>query len=175
MKNSFDENVMEHSWEVATITHALAVIRNTKFGGSIDVNAVTVMALYHDASEVITADMPTPIKNYSEEIRRAYKDIEHHAGKALLKTLPKELLPAFETLISTENQQKEYSEIIKAADSLSAYIKCRLERAAGNHEFETAEKKIERILVKMDLPEVEYFMEVFLGSYGKNLDQLLHE
>lgn len=173
MRNSYDENVMEHSWEVATITHALAVIRNTHFNGNLDVNACTVAALYHDVAEVITADMPSPVKYYSDTIRDAYKTIEQQAGKELLNTLPESLRSTYSPLLDAEGQDDEIHKLIKAADSLSAYIKCRLERVSGNHEFETAEKKLERALIKMAMPEVEYFMDNFVGSYGRNLDQIL--
>jgi len=173
MRNSFNENVMEHSWEVATITHALALIKNKKFGGVVDVNAVTVMALYHDVSEVITADMPTPVKYYSEMIETAYKTIERQAVVELLDTLPSDLKNEYEPILIEGNRDEEFVRIIKAADSLSAYIKCQLESVAGNTEFSTAEKKIKCALMKMDMPEVEYFMDEFIPCYGRNLDTLL--
>ncbi len=173
MRNTFDENVMEHSWEVATITHALALIKNRKFGGSVDVNAVTVRALYHDVSEVITADMPSSIKYHSKTIKKAYKAIEKQAVVELLDTLPDMLRADYAELIEDNEANFDNNQLIKGADSLSAYIKCRIERISGNYEFETAEKNLERELNEMNLPEVNYFMDEFVINYGRNLDQLL--
>ena len=173
MRNSFDENVMEHSWEVATIAHTLAVIRNRLYGGNVDANAIAVLALYHDVSEVMTSDMPTPVKYYSKTIRDAYKAIEDQASTELLEIIPSEIKDDFKDLLSHESSDAEQLAIVKAADTLSAYIKCRLEVTSGNKEFQTSEKKLERALIKMGLPEVEYFMDVFVPGYGQDLDHLL--
>ena len=173
MRNSFDENVMEHSWEVATIAHTLAVIKNKLFDGDVDANAITVLALYHDVSEVMTSDMPTPVKYYSPTIRDAYKAIEKQASIELLEILPEELKSEFSHLLINSDVPEEHLAIVKAADTLSAYIKCRLELSSGNKEFQTSEKKLERALIKMGMLEVEYFMDVFVPGYGQDLDHLL--
>ena len=173
MRNSFDENVMEHSWEVATIAHTLAVIKNKLFDGDVDANAITVLALYHDVSEVMTSDMPTPVKYYSPTIRDAYKAIEKQASIELLEILPDELKSEFSHLLINSDVPEEHLAIVKAADTLSAYIKCRLELSSGNKEFQTSEKKLERALIKMGMLEVEYFMDVFVPGYGQDLDHLL--
>ncbi|MDX1490121.1 MAG: 5'-deoxynucleotidase [Pseudohongiellaceae bacterium] len=172
-RNVINENVMEHSWEVATITHALGLIRNTHFGGSIDVNAAVVAALYHDCGEVITGDMPSPIKYHSPEITQAYKAVEKQAEAELLALLPKELQEDFKKVLIHEHIPDEQLQLIKAADTLCAYIKCKSEVLAGNFEFYQAEKDVKERLDKIELPEVEYFLETFVPSYGLTLDELL--
>jgi 5'-deoxynucleotidase len=172
-RNVITENVMEHSWEVATISHALAVIRNRYFDGKIDVNAVVVAALYHDCSEVITGDMPSPIKYHSPEITHAYKAIETRAEHELLSLLPKELQSDFRDVLLEEQMSAEHRLIIKAADTISAFLKCKSEVQAGNFEFSKAEEDIKQRLEKIDLPEVRFFLETFAPSYGLTLDELL--
>jgi len=134
-RNVITENVMEHSWEVATITHALGVIRNQHFGGSLDVNAVVVAALYHDCGEVITGDMPSPIKYHSPAITQAYKAVEKQAEFELLRLLPESLQGVYRGVLLHEEIPPEHLQLIKAADTLCAYIKCRSEVLAGNFEF----------------------------------------
>ena len=134
-RNVINENVMEHSWEVATITHALGVIRNQHFDGNLDVNAVVVAALYHDCGEVITGDMPSPIKYHSPAITQAYKAVEKQAEQELLKLLPESLQGAYRGVLLHEEIPPEHLQLIKAADTLCAYIKCRSEVLAGNFEF----------------------------------------
>ncbi len=172
-RNTVTENVMEHSWEVATIAHALALIKNRFFDGKLDVNAIVVAAMYHDCSEVITGDMPSPIKYHSKEITQAYKSIERQAEHELLKLLPQELQPEFESVLIEENLPKEHHDIIKAADTISALLKCKMELAAGNQEFAKAAEDIRQRLKTQDRPEVQYFMDVFAGSYALTLDELL--
>jgi 5'-deoxynucleotidase len=172
-RNVINENVMEHSWEVATITHALGLIRNTHFGGSIDVNAAVVAALYHDCGEVITGDMPSPIKYHSPAITKAYKAVEKQAEAELLALLPLELQPAFASVLMHDKIPEEQVRLIKAADTLCAYIKCRSEVMAGNFEFYQAEKDVKERLDLIELPEVLYFIETFVPSYGLTLDELL--
>ncbi len=172
MRNSFDENVMEHSWEVATIAHTLALIHNRIFGGKVDANAVAVLALYHDVSEVMTSDMPTPVKYFSETIRDAYKTIEKQAGNELLNILPVELKADFSPLLNEDEMSPQHHRMVKAADTLSAYIKCRLEVSSGNNEFKTSGEKLEAKLIAIEMPEVGYFMQVFVPSYGQDLDHL---
>lgn len=172
-RNVINENVMEHSWEVATITHALGVIRNQHFGGSLDVNAVVVAALYHDCGEVITGDMPSPIKYHSPAITQAYKAVEKQAEQELLKLLPESLQSAYRGVLLHEEIPPEHLQLIKAADTLCAYIKCRSEVLAGNFEFSQAEKDVKARLDRIELPEVQYFLETFVPSYGLTLDELL--
>jgi len=172
-RNVINENVMEHSWEVATITHALGLIRNRQFGGEVDVNAAVVAALYHDCGEVITGDMPSPIKYHSPEITNAYKAVEKQAEQELLRLLPEELQDDFRAVLLHEEIDAEHLLLIKAADTLCAYIKCRSEVLAGNFEFSQAEKDVKERLERFDMPEVKYFLETFIPSYGLTLDELL--
>lgn len=172
-RNVINENVMEHSWEVATISHALGVIRNRHFDGALDVNAIVVAALYHDCGEVITGDMPAPIKYHSPAITQAYKAIEKQAEQELLQLLPQELQDDFRGVLLHHEIPAEHQQIIKAADTLCAYIKCRSEVLAGNFEFSQAEKDVKTRLDCIDLPEVQYFIQTFVPSYGLTLDELL--
>jgi 5'-deoxynucleotidase len=171
-RNSVSENVMEHSWEVSVISHALALIRNCYFDGNLDVNAIVVAALYHDCSEVLTGDMPSPIKYHSPEITKAYKSIEKKAERELLNLLPERLQEDYRSVMIEEELPKEHKVIIKAADTISAYLKCKMEVAAGNQEFSIAEKDIEEKLKSIDLPEVQYFLDKFSSSYELTLDEL---
>ena len=170
MRNSYTENIAEHSHQVAVLAHALAVIRNEKFGGSVDAGAVAVAALYHDASEILTGDMPTPIKYYNPDIRQAYKEVEAVAEKKLLDMLPVELQGVYEPVITGVSGEVEI--LVKAADKLSAYIKCVEELKAGNHEFREAAAQTRKALEAYDLPELRYFMETFMDSFSLTLDEL---
>lgn len=172
-RNAIQENVMEHSWEVATIAHALAIIHNRVFNGSIDANAVATTALYHDCSEVITGDLPSPIKYHSPAMQEAYKSIEHDAEKELLALLPAELQQDFRTVLIEHEFPTEYRKLIKAADTIAAYLKCQAELKAGNCEFEKAAEQISLRLKAYDLPEVHYFLTTFAPSYQLTLDELL--
>ncbi len=171
-RNTVSENVMEHSWEVSVIAHALALIKNRYFDGALDVNAIVVAALYHDCSEVITGDMPSPIKYHSAAITQAYKSIERQAEHELLNLLPEELQQDYRAAMIEAELPQQHKTIIKAADTLSAYVKCKMEMAAGNFEFSTAEKEIEEKLQSFDLPEVQYFLDTFASSYELTLDEL---
>lgn len=173
-RNTVTENVMEHSWEVSVIAHALALIRNRFFDGDLDVNAIVVAALYHDCSEVITGDMPSPIKYHSSEITQAYKSIERQAEHELLNLLPAGLQEDYKNLMIEECIPEQHRIILKAADTLSAYVKCKMEVAAGNMEFSTAQKVIEDKLKSIDLPEVQYFLDTFSSSYELTLDELFN-
>ena len=173
MRNAIEENVATHSWEVATLAHALALIRNRHFGGQVNADRIAAAALYHDATEVITGDMPTPIKYHSKVMREAFGDIEHKAEAELLALLPADLREDFSPYLRESQQSVEDRELIKAADRLSAWLKCQAEVRAGNREFEPAEKQIREKLVQEALPEVTYFMEVFAPSYEQPLDNLL--
>ena len=170
MRNTAPENVQEHSHQVAVLAHALAVIRNEKFGGSIDAGAVAVAALYHDASEILTGDMPTPIKYDNPAIRKAYKDVEAVAERKLLDMVPAELQRAYEPVLTGPGGDTE--RLVKAADKLSAYIKCVEELKAGNLEFREAAAQTRAALEAYDLPEVAYFMDTFMDSFSLTLDQL---
>ncbi len=174
-RNTIPENVMEHSWDVATICHALAIIRNRLYDGDIDAHFLATVALYHDVSEVITGDMPTPIKYHSPAIRDAYKSIEKAAGEELLTLLPDDLRSDFEKVMMEDKLPAEYQILIKAADTLSAYLKCQAELKGGNQEFAQAAEYVEQRLKEFELPEVDYFLEVFTPSYQLTLDELMND
>lgn len=170
MRNTAPENVQEHSHQVAVLAHALAVIRNECFGGHVDAGAVAVAALYHDAGEIFTGDMPTPIKYMNPAIRTAYKDVEAHAARRLLDMVPPALQGAYAPVL--EERDSETAALVKAADKLSAYIKCLEELKAGNGEFRQAAEQTRAALESYGLPEVQYFMDTFLDSFSLTLDQL---
>ena len=171
MRNSLPENIQEHSHMVAVIAHALGVIRRDVFGVPCDPNEAAAVDLYHDASEILTGDLPTPIKYHSADIRGAYQQVEKLACDKLLATLPDELRPAYEQLLTGETQVRLH-DLVKAADKLSAYIKCIEERKAGNNEFLSAEKQTRAVLEASKLPEVGYFLEHFIPAFELNLDEL---
>lgn len=171
MRNALQENIQEHSHMVAVIAHALALIRRDVFHISCDPNEYAAAALYHDASEILTGDLPTPIKYHSREIRGAYKQVEELACRKLLATLPAELRPSYEELFVGETE-KRLHDLVKAADKISAYIKCVEERKAGNNEFISAEKQTRELLENSELPEVRYFMENFIPAFELTLDEL---
>jgi len=170
MRNTAQENVQEHSHQVAVLAHALAVIRNEKFGGNVDAGQVAVAALYHDASEILTGDMPTPIKYDNPAIRKAYKDVEAVAEQKLLAMLPEKLQSAYAPVITGPGGEVEV--LVKAADKLSAYIKCVEELKAGNNEFREAAAQTRKALEEYELPEVRYFMDTFMDSFSLTLDEL---
>ena len=170
MRNTAQENVQEHSHQVAVLAHALAVIRNELYGGCVDAGAVAVAALYHDASEILTGDMPTPIKYDNPAIRDAYKAVERIAEGKLVGMLPPELRCAYEDIVSIVDEDVE--QLVKAADKLSAHIKCLEELKAGNNEFREAAAQTRKALEAYELPEVRYFLETFLDSFSLTLDEL---
>jgi len=170
MRNTAPENVQEHSHQVAVLAHALAVIRNEKFGGTADPGAVAVAALYHDASEILTGDMPTPIKYHNPAIQTAYKQVEAVAEQKLLRMLPEELQGAYAPVLTDVDPETE--RLVKAADKLSAYIKCVEELKAGNTEFREAAAQTRRALEAYGLPEMAYFLETFIESFSLTLDEL---
>ena len=171
MRNSLPENIQEHSHMVAVIAHALGVIRRDVYGIPCNPDQCASVALYHDASEILTGDLPTPIKYNNQEIMAACHDIEDLASEKLLRMLPPELQSSFEPIMIGE-AARELHPIVKAADKLSAYIKCIEERKAGNNEFLSAEKQTRESLLQSDLPEVQYFMENFIPAFEKTLDEL---
>ena len=170
MRNTAPENVQEHSHQVAVLAHALAVLRNEKFGGHVDPGAVAVAALYHDASEILTGDMPTPIKYDNPAIRTAYKDVEAVAEHKLLNMLPEELRGVYAPILTVEDPEIEA--LVKAADKLSAYIKCVEELKAGNNEFLEDAAQTRKALESYGMPEVESFLETFMDSFSLTLDEL---
>ena len=170
MRNSYDENIQEHSHMTAVLAHALAVIRRDVFGGSADPEKCATAALFHDASEIITGDLPTPVKYLNPEITGSYKAVERAAEAKLLEMLPDELQRAYKPVLSCEDREVE--ELVKAADKLSAYIKCVEELKAGNGEFRSAEEQIRNTLENSSIPEVKYFMEHFMPAFGMTLDEL---
>ena len=174
-RNVVEENVMEHSWQVATIAHVLAVIHQKKFGGNIDPNLVATTALYHDVSEIITGDLPSPVKYHSERILSAYRVIEEEAEEELLGLIPKDLQAEFAGMLLHRNLDPEVSRFVKAADLISAFLKCQLEVSSGNHEFNDAQKSIEDAIRHLEMPEVDYFMATFVDSYLLTLDELLQQ
>lgn len=170
MRNSYKENVQEHSHMVAVIAHALAVIRRDVFGKDADPNAAAAAALFHDATEIFTGDMPTPVKYHNMNIMNAYKDVEKLAAEKLIKTLPAEMQPEYKKVVATENG--DIKDLVKAADKLSAYIKCIEELKAGNNEFKLAEKQTRDKLAALNMPEVDYFIKNFIPAFELTLDEL---
>jgi len=171
MRNSMTENIQEHSHMVAVIAHALAVIRRDVFGVDCDPGEYAAVALYHDASEILTGDLPTPIKYHSAVIRDAYKEVERIACEQLLDTLPPALRASFAPILDGETVERTH-DLVKAADKLSAYIKCIEERRAGNDDFLSAEKQCRAFLDGMQLREVDYFLEHFIPAFELTLDEL---
>ena len=171
MRNTFSENIQEHSHQVAVLAHALALIRRDilKLEGP-DPDRCAVAALYHDASEILTGDLPTPIKYYNPDIKGAYKQVERIAGQRLLQMLPEELVASYEHLVLEDDE--EVNPIVKAADKLSAYIKCVEEQKAGNTEFDSAAELTMKAMKTMNLPELDWFVENCLGAFSLNIDQL---
>jgi 5'-deoxynucleotidase len=177
MRSARPENLSEHSLDVAMIAHALATIGNVRYGRSLDAGRAALIGLYHDASEIITGDMPTPVKYHNPQIRDAYKEVEREAERSLLEKLPADLRPTYEALfddLGTEEDQYLWR-LVKAADKISALIKCIDEAHAGNEEFRTAERSTRERVEEMrgELPEVGDFVDEFLPPYGSTLDELL--
>ncbi|MCD7903607.1 MAG: 5'-deoxynucleotidase [Oscillospiraceae bacterium] len=169
MRSTVQENVQEHSHMVAVLAHVLGLIRRDVFGHDYDPDALAAAALYHDAPEILTGDLPSPIKYHSSDIKRAYDEVERLAVEKLLLELPEALRPAYRALLSVS---PETHEMVKAADRLSAYIKCVEERKAGNHEFLSAEAASRQKLEELHMPEMDYFLEHFLPGIEKTLDEL---
>ena len=170
MRNTYSENVQEHSHMVAVIAHCLAVIRREVFGFPCDADKAACVALFHDASEILTGDMPTPIKYFNPEIMTAYKQVEAVASEKLLNTLPSELVPTYRSLLCCEDN--DILAIVKAADKLSAYIKCLEELKSGSSEFKLASEQTLAKIKALNMPEVNYFLEHFIKSFELTLDEL---
>ena len=170
MRNTKTENIAEHSLEVAIIAHALAVIGNTYFEKKIDAEHIAMLGVMHDTTEIITGDLPTPIKYYAPEIRDAYKKVENVAANQLLSELPEEMRSSYKNILIEENNTDW--KYVKAADKMSAYIKCIEERKTGNKDFIKAEETIKKSLDDMKMEEVDKFIDVFLPSYAMTLDEI---
>ncbi|MCU1794112.1 5'-deoxynucleotidase [Pectobacterium polaris] len=172
MRNVRTENVSEHSLQVAFVAHALAVIKNRKFDGSLNAERIALLAMYHDASEVLTGDMPTPIKYYNAQIAHEYKKIEKIAQQKLIEMLPEELRQDYRMLLDDNYTSEEERAIVKQADALCAYLKCLEELSAGNAEFTLAKARLEKTLQLRHSPEMDYFMTVFVPSFSLSLDEI---
>ena len=172
MRNSVRENIQEHSHQVAVLAHALAVIRNEFFGGQVDAGAVAAAALYHDAGEILTGDMPTPVKYYSPHIREAYAQVEQSACEHLVSMLPEDLRADFAPFFFKDESDEELWKLVKAADKICAYIKCIEEKKAGNTEFDRAAESTLESINALDIPEAEEFMKEFLDGYRLTLDEI---
>ena len=171
MRNTERESLDSHSMEVAVVAHALALIGNKRFGKSYNADRAAVLGLYHDAHEIITGDMPTPVKYRNKVILDAYKEIEGEAGERLVSMLPEDMRDVYRDILN-ESDDEELVKLVKAADRISALIKCIEERKAGNTEFKKAEASTKKKIIAMDVPEAIVFLEEFLPAYEKTLDQL---
>lgn len=171
MRNTVTENIQEHSLQVAIIAHALAVIRNRFFEGNVTPEKVATLAVFHDVSETITGDLAAPIKYFNPEINDEYKKIEKVANEKLLSMLPDELKPEYKNLLTHDDGSAEWK-VVKAADKISAYLKCIEELKAGNKEFSKAKDAIEKEIRELRLPEVDYFIKKFAPSFNLSLDEL---
>ena len=174
MRSVREENIMEHSQGVTLLAHALVTIHNDVFGGKADVLKTVLYALYHETSEVLTGDLPTPIKYHNQNLHGAYKQLEKSACEKMIETLPQEMKGSIAPFVLADEASVEYK-LVKAADRFSAYIKCLEELRSGNSEFVRAKKSIEEDLHSRKMPEVEYFFEHFIPSFSLTLDELGEE
>ncbi|MGL5420359.1 MAG: 5'-deoxynucleotidase [Plesiomonas shigelloides] len=175
MRNVQTENISEHSLQVAFVAHALALIKNKKFAGNVNPERIALIAMFHDAGEVLTGDLPTPIKYYNPEIAREYKKIEKIAEQKLVGMLPPEFQDDYRMLIDSDALQPEEQHIVKQADALCAYLKCIEELSAGNNEFKLAKKRLKKTLRDRHSEEMDYFMNVFVPSFHLSLDEISHD
>ena len=171
MRNEHSENLCEHSFEVSVIAHALAVIGNRRFGKSLDGERAALLGLYHDTPETLTGDMPTPVKYYNEQIRTAYQMAEDSAKQKLISCLPEQVAEDIAPLIDVKGQDEAYLPFIKAADKISALVKCIEERTMGNTEFVDAEKATLKSIKALKIPAVDEFLNLFIDAYSKTLDR----
>ena len=172
MNNKRTENLSEHSLEVAIVAHCLATLGNVRLGKNLDADHISVMALFHDCTEIITGDMPTPIKYYNDDIKNSYKKIEKMAAKELADMLPKDMRSVYEPLLNEVGNNDYERKIMKAADKISAYLKCVDEIRMGNDEFVKAKEKLEKAVKKLEIEEADIFMEEFAPEYGLSLYEL---
>lgn len=171
MRNTRKENLCEHSLEVAFVAHALGIINNEVYGGNINAERLAILGMYHDVTEIITGDMPTPVKYYNPVIRNAYKEVEKVAGKQMLSGLSSEIRDRYESVLTETEEEKELWKYVKAADKISAYIKCLEERKTGNMDFADAEQTIYKAITDMHMDEVDYFMKEYIPAYMLTLDE----
>ena len=171
MRNTKNENICEHSLEVAFIAHALGIINNQEFGGNINAERLAILGMYHDVTEIVTGDMPTPVKYYNPIIRNAYKEVENVAKDALLSGLPEKMRKEYDSVLIESKEEEELWKYVKAADKISALVKCIEEKGMGNTDFEKAELSILKVIEQMDMPEVKYFMVNFVPAYKLTLDE----
>lgn len=172
MKNTDTENVSEHSLEVGMIAHALAVIGNTRFGKQLNAEKTALIGMYHDSAEIITGDMPTPVKYYNAEIKNAMKEVEGVANKKLISMLPEDMRQSYKSIFFKVDEDEYLWKLVKAADKISALIKCMEELNTGNQEFRSAEASLRRKVFDSDIEEVQVFIKEFLPAYGNTLDEL---
>ena len=173
MRNTHRENLSEHSLEVSMMAHGLAVIGNAYYNKNLDAQKAAVLGLYHDATEIITGDMPTPVKYCNNRMKNIFKEVEREASGTLLSMLPEAMRASYEAIFCKQPEDAYLWKLVKAADKLSAYFKCVEEEQTGNHEFSKAKLTIYESLKQMELPEVDFFLGNFAGDYGKNLDELI--
>jgi 5'-deoxynucleotidase len=171
-RNTMPENIQEHSLQVAMIAHGLAVIRNTYFAGELDAAKVALLAMYHEVAEIFTGDLPTPVKYFNPQIKDVYKGIESLAQEKMYNMLPNELKAAYRNLLVKQDEDTELWQVVKAADKISAYLKCVEELKVGNQEFAAAYKMIRQEIEEINLPEVKYFMKEFVPSFSLSLDDI---
>lgn len=172
MRNVVKENVAEHSYHVAMLTHALCSIANEIYDKKVDTDKAVSMALFHDATEVFTGDIPTPVKHHNKDILSNFREIEHTAGKRLVNMVPTELKSTYKALIGSKREHHELRPYIKAADLLDAYLKCVTELSAGNREFEVAKQQIIKTIAELAMPEIDYFLQHLAPSFEKTLDEI---
>lgn len=172
MRNSYPENISEHSLEVGMISHVLALISNKKYGSHLNAERAALIGMYHDCTEIITGDMPTPIKYYNKDTVEAYKYVEEQAARDLIQMLPDYLQNEYESILFPREGEEYLWKLVKAADRLSAYVKCIEEEKAGNREFASAKSAVYAKLKEMDIPEVRDFIRDFVEAYKKTLDEL---
>lgn len=172
MRNTHTENISEHSLEVAGVAHALAVIHNKRFGGNVNAERAAVLGVYHDTPEIITGDMPTPVKYYSAQVHEAYSQVEDNACQALVDMLPEDLREEYAPFFIKQEEDRQLWKFVKAADKICALTKCIEEAKAGNTEFEKAAISTRKAIEEMNMPEAECFMADFLESYGLTLDEM---
>ena len=171
MRNTRPENLCEHTQDVAVLAHGLALLQNRRFGGTVDVGKCVLLALYHDAPEILTGDLPTPVKYYNPAIRDAYRHVEDVSANKLLSMLPEDIRPDYQALFFPGEDLAEERRIVKAADKLSALIKCVEEQGQGNREFEQARRSTEAAVRSIHLPAVDCFLEEFLPAFELTLDE----
>lgn len=171
MRNTISENISEHSLEVAFVAHALALLGNKRLGKSYNPERCALLAMYHDATEIITGDLPTPIKYYNKQIKSVYNEIEDNAEKQLISYLPEDLREEYASLFSRTDEECEHWRLVKAADKISALIKCVEERRMGNTDFASAEKSTLQAIHELNVAEAEMFLQEFMPSYNLTLDE----